>query len=194
MTKPRPDKKPAPAPRRVLPMELRIGDRLVDETGEWEVIGPLYRSPGGKNAGARVRRVGRHDVTKIQAWLAPVWRLMRRLRIFLCIAFVAAGIVTATWAWRLLSPSSVTDKIALLNLFAVVATAVVVAWYSWETRKLRQVAHRQSALQIRPFLGIEYGEARKIWVQNLGKGVARDIRCQNVPLVEIDAAVRAAPE
>jgi hypothetical protein len=28
-------------------MELRIGDRLVDETGEWEVIGPLYRSPGG---------------------------------------------------------------------------------------------------------------------------------------------------
>src|SRR6266852_6345984 len=138
MTKPRPDKKPAPAPRRVLPMELRIGDRLVDETGEWEVIGPLYRSQGGKNASPRVRRVGRHDVTKIrtwgaradrgqagvtQAWLAPVWRLMRRLRIFLCIAFVAAGIVTATWAWRLLSPSSVTDKIALPNLFAVVATA-----------------------------------------------------------------------
>jgi hypothetical protein len=47
-------------------MELRIGDRLVDETGEWEVIAPLYRSPGGKNAGARVRRVGRHDVTKIR--------------------------------------------------------------------------------------------------------------------------------
>jgi len=33
---------PAPAPpatRRVLPMELRVGDRLVDETGEWEVVG-----------------------------------------------------------------------------------------------------------------------------------------------------------
>jgi hypothetical protein len=49
-------------------MELRIGDRLIDETGEWEVRGPLYRSPGGKNAGARVRRVGRPDVTKIRTW------------------------------------------------------------------------------------------------------------------------------
>ncbi len=78
MTKPRPDKKPAPAPRRVLPMELRIGDRLVDETGEWEVIGPLYRSPGGKNAGARVRRVGRHDVTKIRTWGAHERIAVRR--------------------------------------------------------------------------------------------------------------------
>jgi len=71
MARPRPEKKsePAqPATRRVLPTELRIGDRLVDETGEWEVIGPLYRSPGGTNAGARVRRVGRHDVTKIRTW------------------------------------------------------------------------------------------------------------------------------
>jgi len=52
-----------------LPIELQIGDRLADETGEWEVIGPLYRSlAGGKNAGARVRMVGRHDVTKIRTW------------------------------------------------------------------------------------------------------------------------------
>jgi hypothetical protein len=51
-------------------MELRIGDRLVDETGEWEVIGPLYRSPSGKNAGARVRKVGWADVTKIRTWSA----------------------------------------------------------------------------------------------------------------------------
>src|SRR5947209_5560135 len=53
---------------RVLPMELQIGDRLVDENGEWEVIGPLYRSPDGKNAGARVRKVGRPDVTEIRTW------------------------------------------------------------------------------------------------------------------------------
>ena len=56
-----------PATRRVLPMELRMGDRLVDETGEWEVIGPLYRSPDGKNVGARVRRIGRLD-TAIRTW------------------------------------------------------------------------------------------------------------------------------
>ena len=73
MAKPRPEKKrkpEQPTTRRVLPMELRIGDRLVDETGEWTVIGPLYRSPGGKNAGARVGKVGRADVTKIRTWSA----------------------------------------------------------------------------------------------------------------------------
>ena len=73
MAKPRPKKKRDPAPqatRRVLPMELRIGDRLVDKTGEWEIIGPLYRSSGSKNAGARVQKVGRADVTKIRTWSA----------------------------------------------------------------------------------------------------------------------------
>ena len=46
-------------------MELRIGDRLIDKSGEWEVIGPLYRSPGGKNAAARLRKVGRPDLGRI---------------------------------------------------------------------------------------------------------------------------------
>ena len=77
----RPEKKrkrAQPATHRVLPMELRIGDRLVDETGEWEVIGPLYRSPGGKNTGARVRKVGRADVTKIRTWSAHERIAVRR--------------------------------------------------------------------------------------------------------------------
>jgi hypothetical protein len=39
-------------------------------------------------------------------------------------------------------------------------------------------------LHIRPFLTIEYGEDRKIWVHNLGNGVARDIKFQNVRLGE----------
>jgi len=38
----RPEKKPGPAPRprtsRVFPIQLQIGDRITDETGEWEVI------------------------------------------------------------------------------------------------------------------------------------------------------------
>lgn len=32
-----------PAPRTVLPMQLRVGDRFADETGEWEVVGPRTR-------------------------------------------------------------------------------------------------------------------------------------------------------
>ena len=40
-------------------MELQVGDRLSDETGEeWEVIGRPYATGGGKNAHARLQRVG----------------------------------------------------------------------------------------------------------------------------------------
>jgi hypothetical protein len=63
MAKPRPGKKakakpvqpqlpgmPAPLPpgtTRVLPMELQFGDRLTDETGEWEAIGRPDTTAGG---------------------------------------------------------------------------------------------------------------------------------------------------
>ena len=47
------------ATSRILPMDLKVGDRLVDETGEWEVVGRPYTTAGGKTAHARVQRVGR---------------------------------------------------------------------------------------------------------------------------------------
>ena len=81
MARPRPEKKrkrAQPATRRVLPMELRIGDRLIDKSGEWEVIGPLYRSPGGKNAAARLRKVGQPDLTAIRTWGAHEHIAVRR--------------------------------------------------------------------------------------------------------------------
>jgi hypothetical protein len=53
---------------RVLPMELRVGDRLTDETGEWEVIGRPYTTAGGKNARVRVQRVGEPAVTALRTW------------------------------------------------------------------------------------------------------------------------------
>ena len=68
MAKPRPEKKrkrAPPAKRRVLPMELRIGDRLADETGEWQVVGQLYTTAGGKTAHVRVQRAGQPDVTDL---------------------------------------------------------------------------------------------------------------------------------
>jgi hypothetical protein len=42
----------------VLPMQLRIGDRLTDETGEYELIGRPHTTAGGKSASVRVKRVG----------------------------------------------------------------------------------------------------------------------------------------
>ena len=66
----RPEKKrePAHATRRVLPMELQIGDRLVDETGEWEVTVRPYTSPGGKNVHARVRRMDQPATAEDRTW------------------------------------------------------------------------------------------------------------------------------
>jgi hypothetical protein len=59
-----------PAERRVLPMELQIGDRLTDETGEYEVIGRPYTSAAGKSAHVRVRRVDNAEVTMIRTYAA----------------------------------------------------------------------------------------------------------------------------
>lgn len=70
MARPNPEKKREPAVRKVLPMELRVGDRLVDETGEWEVIGRPFTTAAGKNAHARVRKVGQSKLTDLRSWAA----------------------------------------------------------------------------------------------------------------------------
>lgn len=63
MTKARPGKPEpaAPTTRQVLPMELQVGDRFSEETGEWEVVGRPYTTAGGKNARVRV-------VTEVKLW------------------------------------------------------------------------------------------------------------------------------
>ena len=69
-----PLKKPEPAPPaarrplRVLPMNLQIGDRITDETGEWEVIGRPCTSAAGNNAHVRVRPIKQPTVTEMRMW------------------------------------------------------------------------------------------------------------------------------
>ncbi len=79
----RPEKKPEPASappttRRVLPMDLQVGDRLSDETGEWEVVGRPYTTAGGKNARVRVQRVGQPAVSELRTWGAHERITVRR--------------------------------------------------------------------------------------------------------------------
>jgi hypothetical protein len=85
MAKPRPEKKrqkakpvqpplpgmPPPEPpgtTRVLPMQLQIGDRMTDSTGEWEVVGRPYTTAGGKSTSVRVRRPDKPGVTETRMW------------------------------------------------------------------------------------------------------------------------------
>jgi hypothetical protein len=66
MARPRPEKRDAkptpPAEQRVLPMQLKVGDRIVDATGEYEVVGPttLWRArPSTSASGERITPTSR---------------------------------------------------------------------------------------------------------------------------------------
>jgi hypothetical protein len=49
-------------------MQLRVGDRFTDETGEWEIVSRPYGTVGGKTIHARVRKVGELAVTEERTW------------------------------------------------------------------------------------------------------------------------------
>ncbi len=57
-----------PALTRILPMQLQVGDRLSDETGEWEVANRPHTTAGGKIAHARVRKVDQPAVVEERTW------------------------------------------------------------------------------------------------------------------------------
>jgi hypothetical protein len=62
---------PSPDPPgtvRILPMQLEVGDRFSDESGEWEVIGRPYSTVGGKKTEVRVRRSDKPGVTETRTW------------------------------------------------------------------------------------------------------------------------------
>jgi hypothetical protein len=77
MARPRPAKKHDPqsaGDTKILPMELRVGDRLADGTGEWEVIAAPYSTAGGRMAHARVQRINEPTSWQIRSWdaLKPI--------------------------------------------------------------------------------------------------------------------------
>ena len=51
-------------------MLLRIGDRLSDETGEYETIGRPYTAQMGKSVHVRVKRVENAEVKMIRTYPA----------------------------------------------------------------------------------------------------------------------------
>jgi hypothetical protein len=59
---------------KILPTELQVGDRLADETGEWEVIAVPYSTAGGRMIHARAKRIGEPDSWQIRSWdaLKPI--------------------------------------------------------------------------------------------------------------------------
>jgi len=77
MAKSPPGKKRNPqaaADPKILPTDLQVGDRLADETGEWEVIAAPYNTAGGRMIHARVQRIGEPASWQIRSWdaLKPI--------------------------------------------------------------------------------------------------------------------------
>ena len=66
----------APAASKILPMELRIGDRLTDESGEWEVIGGPYTTAGGRIVHARVQKIDQPA-----SWVIRNWDAVKRISV-----------------------------------------------------------------------------------------------------------------
>jgi hypothetical protein len=64
---------------RVLLMLVRIGDRLTDETGEYEIIGRPYTTNSGKDVHVRVRRVDNAEVAMTRTWGAHERLAIRRV-------------------------------------------------------------------------------------------------------------------
>jgi len=64
--------------RYVLSMELRRGDRITDETGEWEIINRPYVSSGGKLVSAHVRKIDHPEAAGLRTWGADEQVSVRR--------------------------------------------------------------------------------------------------------------------
>jgi hypothetical protein len=65
---PNPKSTPAPTATRVLPMNLRRGDVLVDERGERRIISGPRTMTAGKDVEVRVELVAQSGVTEVRSW------------------------------------------------------------------------------------------------------------------------------
>lgn len=57
-----------PGTTRLFPMQLQVGDKFSDESGEWEVIGHPYTTAGGKSTNVRVQRMDKPGATETRTW------------------------------------------------------------------------------------------------------------------------------
>jgi hypothetical protein len=75
----------------------------------------------------------------------------------------------------------VCDILSVLNVAILGITAVIVWYYTWETKRLREATQRQIELQLRPFLVVRpvpggSSVLDRFYVYNIGNGAALNIR------------------
>ena len=63
---------------RVLPLQLRVGDRFTDEEGEWEVIARPFTTREGKVVHATIQKPGEPTSAREKTWGAHERLTIRR--------------------------------------------------------------------------------------------------------------------
>jgi hypothetical protein len=61
-------------------MQLQIGARPTDSTGEWQVVGRPYTTAGGKTSHVRVQRAEKPGVTETRLWGSYEKVMVKRAR------------------------------------------------------------------------------------------------------------------
>jgi hypothetical protein len=83
--------------------------------------------------------------------------------------------------------------IEVINTVVLFVTAVIIAWYTVETYKLRRETVRQNEINLRPYLVPSFPETRegyKLEVKNIGNGTATNIRINIPPMNFTDVQVQ----
>jgi hypothetical protein len=70
-----------PATRGTLPMQLHLGDRFIDEEGEWEIAGRPWTTHGGKLVHATIEKPGDPSTKRDKTWGAHERGSMRRVKL-----------------------------------------------------------------------------------------------------------------
>jgi hypothetical protein len=80
-----------------------------------------------------------------------------------------------------------TRAVDVVTVLILAATGGIVLWYTIETSRLRKAAHQQIEVQIRPFLTLRWEhDDRKLYVSNIGRGVARRIVARQTDITVAD--------
>ena len=71
------------------------------------------------------------------------------------------------------------DDWTAIQTIAVFLTGIVIIWYTWETKILREIAVAQLELQLRPYIVLSVNSL-KFELSNLGTGVALNVKVRQI--------------
>ena len=75
--------------------------------------------------------------------------------------------------------------IEVINIGVLTITAVIIAWYTWETHKLRREMVRQNEIHLRPYVVLFFSthrEGYKLELKNIGSSTATNIQIESFTL------------